>query len=335
MEEQNGAAKLTLSAQDLRPETRYGVFMIFADGGRYAGVNVGPLAVDAKGKAEMRRSIEKTQLYGHVFNEAAAIAVMPMGTTRMEAPLCGYRNEPVAWRNGFYEKTTPIKETPPPKPEPLKPELPEPPKLKPPEPELLKPEPIKPESPEPEPPAVMVIPEEVAVTTEPVPFDEEVIPTVILPAEEEMIPTESVLSEEEKEVLSDLFPHTETVKAPVTRFNAPIDFSVMRSISPFVGGSGAGMKWARFTLNDKIIVLDDKPDLFSEAFVLASYEVYAHFILGEVSDSETPEYVIGVPGRYSAAQNTQAKKLGFDEFKCYEDIETAEDEFGYWLMFVG
>jgi hypothetical protein len=313
LEEHNGVGKLTLWAQDVRPETRYNVLLIFNDGGRYAGVSAGLLAIDAKGKGEMRRDIEKVQLHGFTVQEVVAVAVIAGMSPRVESPLCGYRGEAVAWRKNFYEKTAAIK-----------------------------------------PETKLETKLEIAETI-PTP-----IPPEPVPPEPEPLTTEAILSPEEKEALLELFPIVETaptnaitnpgddtplevempsepiipIKNP-KRFTPPPDLSALRPISPFAGGSNAGIKWARFTLTDNVPAPDDKPDLFNEAFVRSSYDVYAHFIFGIASDEETTEYVIGVPGRYSATQQAQAEQLGFNEFKCYEDTPPAEDEFGYWLMFVG
>ncbi|MCL2189300.1 MAG: hypothetical protein FWC16_13430 [Defluviitaleaceae bacterium] len=118
-------------------------------------------------------------------------------------------------------------------------------------------------------------------------------------------------------------------------FADPPNLSALSAISPFVGGNNTGIQWVRFTKKDKIAAPATHPNLFKDPFVQASYKEYNHFILGEVTEDETTEYVIGVPDIYSEVQRKKAEKIGFAEFKCYEDTTPAEDEFGYWLMFVG
>jgi hypothetical protein len=91
----------------------------------------------------------------------------------------------------------------------------------------------------------------------------------------------------------------------------------------------------RFTREDDLPAPDDKPGLYNTPFIAASYGDFGHFILGRVTEDDTTEYVIGVPGIYNEEQQAQAQALGFSEFKCYEDTPPAAGEFGYWLMFVG
>lgn len=420
LEEQNGLGKISLWVQDLRPQTRYAVFLIFADGNKYAGVNAGPLVVDDKGKGETRRDIEKPQLHGFVLQEVVAVAVMATKTTRVESPLCGYRGDAVVWKHNFYEKAGIKKaET---AVTPIKTEMVKFVFIPPIETEIVKPVHIPPIETEMIKPVLIPIPDDYSelfveetdnttvlsddypellvdeVTIPVVPpdiypelnIDEEIIsiepplddcPELFI--DEAAITTESILSPDEKEALSELFPkinaapvNNQTMSIDETSFNnqtmsvdvppvniqtisidePPVNiqttsvddshpalskedfcpgFSSLRPMSPFTSGNDVGIKWVRFTPVDNVPAPDDKPGLFTEPFVTSSFDIYAHFILGQMKDEEGMEYVIGVPGRYGASQQAQAVQLGFSEFKCYEDIAPAEDEFGYWLMFVG
>jgi len=103
VEERSNNCKLTVWAQDLRPETRYGIFMLFPDAGRYAGIGMGTLTVDEKGKGEMRREFEPGELDEFKLSDIVAVAVIVRGTSGVISPLCGYRSEPVTWRHTFYE----------------------------------------------------------------------------------------------------------------------------------------------------------------------------------------------------------------------------------------
>ena len=107
VESRDGLGKLTVWAQDIRPETRYGVYLIFPEGGRYAGVLMGNLNADSKGKAEMRRDIESTMLFGFSIEDMTCVAVIAMdarGKHSVVSPLCGYRERAVSWRGNFFEK---------------------------------------------------------------------------------------------------------------------------------------------------------------------------------------------------------------------------------------
>jgi len=104
-EARGNSCKLTVWAQDLRAETFYGVFLLFEDGGRYAGVSMGNLAADEKGKGEMRREFGPEELDRFRLADVAGVAVLAKDTAAVVSPLCGYRAEAVAWRHLFYEYT--------------------------------------------------------------------------------------------------------------------------------------------------------------------------------------------------------------------------------------
>jgi len=103
VEERSHNCKLTVWAQDLRAETLYSIYMLFEDGGRYAGVPMGTLSVDEKGKAEVRREFEHEELGSFNLSDIVAVAVMVKGASGIISPLCGYKGDMVTWRHLFYE----------------------------------------------------------------------------------------------------------------------------------------------------------------------------------------------------------------------------------------
>lgn len=105
LEARGGAGKLACRVQDLKPETHYGIYLIFASGGGYAGVPVCPLSVDAKGKAEIRQDLDAENVCAHGFalSECVAVAVMATRAAEPTAPLCGYRESSVTWRRTFTD----------------------------------------------------------------------------------------------------------------------------------------------------------------------------------------------------------------------------------------
>jgi len=108
VEGRNQSNKLTVWAQDLKAETVYGAYLLFAEKGRYAGIKIGALSVDEKGKGELRREFTSEDLYGFQLTDIAAIAVLAGGTTGAVSPLCGYRDAPFSWRHGFFEFAKPL-----------------------------------------------------------------------------------------------------------------------------------------------------------------------------------------------------------------------------------
>jgi len=141
VEGRGNTGKLSLWVQDLKPQVKYEVFLIFTDNRRYVGLNAGLLDVDTKGKAEIRRDI--VELHTLVLKEIVAVAVIAAGQSGVVSPLCGYRDEQVAWRHGFQVYKAGQSE------EPVKQAEPEPPVIEPdppvPEPEqIIQPEPVAP-----------------------------------------------------------------------------------------------------------------------------------------------------------------------------------------------
>ena len=135
-------AKLSLWVQDLQPEILYKVYLIFPQGGRFGGTALCNLSADAGGKAELRHTLNESDLarYGVSLSSFGMVAVM---TSAKDVVLCGYRENresKLHWRNTF--EILQEKREPAPAPEPEPEIIPEPE----PEPEII-PEP----EPEPEP----------------------------------------------------------------------------------------------------------------------------------------------------------------------------------------
>jgi len=104
--------KLTIWAQDLKPETRYSIFLLFADDRRYAGINMGSLSIDEKGKGEVRRDFDGSIMGNFALPDIVAVAVIVKEATGVVSPLCGYKEGPVSWRHGFYEYSIKATTTP-------------------------------------------------------------------------------------------------------------------------------------------------------------------------------------------------------------------------------
>ena len=103
VESRSHGYKLTIWAQDLKTETFYNTYLLFADSGRYAGIGMGRLPVDEKGKGELRRDFDEDTLCGFALTEIVAVAVIAKDAAGVVSPLCGYKDSVVSWRHGFYE----------------------------------------------------------------------------------------------------------------------------------------------------------------------------------------------------------------------------------------
>ena len=114
VESRNNAGKLSLWAQDLKPETKYSIYIIFAEGGQFVGFPMGQLNVDGKGKAEFRRDISPGDVHNFMLKEVVSVAVIATNAMGTISPLCGYRDMQVPWRHAFRiwkkEKHEPARE---------------------------------------------------------------------------------------------------------------------------------------------------------------------------------------------------------------------------------
>jgi len=103
VEGRNNDYKLTIWAQDLKPQTLYSVFLLFSADKRYAGVPMGRLIIDEKGKGEIRKEFDDTALGEFSLPDFVAVAIITRDSHGVSSPLCGYKDSPVSWRHGFYE----------------------------------------------------------------------------------------------------------------------------------------------------------------------------------------------------------------------------------------
>jgi len=126
VESRSGASKLSVTVQDLRTEARYSVYLVFPDAGRFGGVLAGGLVVDNKGKGELRKDINAALLGKFDITKLVAVAVQVDNKTGVvTAPLVGYREKPISWKNSFYVVKEEVKKKDPaPKKEDIKKDLP-------------------------------------------------------------------------------------------------------------------------------------------------------------------------------------------------------------------
>ena len=107
LESRGNGFKLTTWAQDLKPQVLYAVYLIFADHKRFAGVFIGNLPVDDKGKGEMRKEFLQATIGDFNVADVLSVAVITKSSQGIISPLCGYRDVPITWMHGFYEYTKP------------------------------------------------------------------------------------------------------------------------------------------------------------------------------------------------------------------------------------
>jgi len=346
VEGRGNTGKLSLWIQDLKPQVKYEVYLIFAENRRYVGLSAGLLDVDTKGKAEIRRDI--ADLHTLVLKEFVAVAVIAAGQTGVVSPLCGYRNEQMAWRHGFevYEagQREEVVRQAEPEPSVIEPEIFEPePEVPVTEPEIFEPEQelpvVEPETFEPEPelpvaepeiyeseqefpvaePEIFELEPEIPVTEleffEPEPEPPAAEPETVQPIAPPPSPPRAILPT-----------NTEPPPQPTSQNTAMLIESIFNANTPFqpFQNQEDNLKWVRCNEFNQMPLPPDLPHLMTEPFIQAAWADHEHFILGV---SETQQYIIGVAGMYTQENRQQAKRLGFSQFRSAGDS-------GYWLMFV-
>jgi len=101
LEINNDSGKLSTWVQDLKVEKKYAAYIIFADGQKYVGINLGQITVNEKGKAENRIEIKKESLFQFNLADVLAVAITSEDSSGIKSPLCGYKEKSFSWIHSF------------------------------------------------------------------------------------------------------------------------------------------------------------------------------------------------------------------------------------------
>jgi len=347
VEERNNTGKLSMWVQDLKPQTKYGIYLVFAQAQHYFGLHMGPLDVDDKGKAEFRREILPEDLHSFALQEVVTVAVIAPSEPGVVSPLCGYRSAQVSWRHRFSmwkkEEPTPVPVAEEPQavevkqtfaeagPVPVTVEAPhieEAPQTAAPEPSPIE----EPQTTVPEPPSMeeppVAINDILFVAEEPEPVPAPVVEiSAHLPPPRAKKPSATLPPTTSPETPNQSQAYTSTIQLIEAIFNANTP------CEPFAKQTHE-IKWVRCNLPEHMPLPSDHPHLMSEPFMQAAWADHEHFILGITIDTQPAQYVIGIPGTYTQGNKAIAKRLGFLKFKCHNKDRPSVGSEGYWLMFV-
>jgi len=136
------------------------------------------------------------------------------------------------------------------------------------------------------------------------------------------------LTEEEQEAYKAV---TAEVNKKTTPDSLKDIFEIYESLSPFDHQSRP-VKWVRITTKELKYLPVDYHLLMSSPFVASAYRQYQHLILGYVDDNWGRQYILGIPERYDPEYKTKTLRMGFNQFKCCENVRPQVGECGYWLM---
>jgi hypothetical protein len=314
LEIRGSEGKLSCWAQDLKPETLYTAWLLFPDNNRFAGFNIGALPVDAKGKSEARYVVNAAAIGRFTLNECTAVIIMATQVSYPTGVLCGYKNGPVSWRNGFYKwgkEVTPIN----------KPQFIEEPK-----PPVLTTEEWKALMPDNE--AVLDIVTDKVTDIIETPF------TIDIDSFQENEVNDEPCADDVLQPFHLDVPETDTEMEPSAKNIKALNelFNQKVAVIPF-SKQNRDAKWVHITPDDSI-PMPENNDLMADSFVLSAYERFGHLLLGFIEESQKPQYVIGVPDIFNPDSRLNARRLGFMQFKCCEAPQSEQGEFGYWLIFI-
>ncbi len=369
LEARGNEGKFSCFAQDLRPETLYSIYALFPDGERYAGMPLGPLAVDANGKSQQRVSFAANNILNgrYMLSDCAGIVVLVSRAAEPTSPLCGYNGSPVSWRKRFYDGTikgglrtewkepdaqssTPVRTESTPMP-PITVRLTEPKQVATEAPYITPLKQTAPEAPpvtmrpvEPSPPSPVLIRKEPNVppvrvenappATEPQPM----ISHIETAAPSRM--RGAGINPPTANTSGDFPPSAANTPGnfpppPVSELMAQAEriFASYPNESPFKRQNRSA-KWVKVTSGETPPAPVNAPGLFSDPFISGARELHGHILLGMTDGAARNQYIIGVPDKYDPANRMKANALGFTQFKPCDDVRISRGQFGYWLMFV-
>lgn len=90
--------------------------------------------------------------------------------------------------------------------------------------------------------------------------------------------------------------------------------------------------WVRIDLSE-LVMLPGKVWLYlNNPFVSFSEKKYKHLILGRFYEGGKEKYILGVPGKYFSDYRLEASLQGFKQFKCCENKQPVDGDYGYWIL---
>jgi len=347
LESRSGMGKLVLWVQDLKPEVLYRVHLIFKDGSGYKGLPLCALTILSNGKAELRHTFNAMDIegYGLSLDQCQAVAIIAGEGQSASSPLCGYRENPLSWRNGFaiMERNKVVIEVSRDMVEEVG-EIREVEEVKPVEAievfetvekismdtstksdvagEIFETTSQKPETPE----NIQESVSQMSASQTPE-MSEETFESESAPKISGEIPVEIPREVPQRAP----HPGTTSENALSPAFKQEVD-AILNShthMHPFQK-QNRHVNWVRISLSENLSLPADIRSLLDTPFVVSAYSRYSHLILGKTADAGVLRYYLGIP----AAYDPEDKVPGFKQFKCSMDNEPTYGDYGYWLIFM-
>lgn len=97
-------------------------------------------------------------------------------------------------------------------------------------------------------------------------------------------------------------------------------------VNPFVDKNG--FQWRSISIEELVLLPFDSCRFMKHPFIVSGYRKYKHLLLGRDLESN---YFLGVPDKYLQEYNEDAKHMGFLEFKACDGVKSKEKGYGYWI----
>ena len=335
LESRSGAGKMIMWVQDIKPDALYRVMLIFKEGKFYTGLHLCNLHVNQDGKTGHKYSFNADDIEGfkRSLTDCLGVAVVVAGEGS-SAPLCGYKSEILPWRHGLKvldrrelsESVVQPKST---KQSGSKKQSEETDQSASKKKSTSKKQRTKKESinKQSENPSDDIINESSETSSDDIINESSETSSDDIINESSETSSDDIVNEPSEDIpfkpdpenaLSDTFKeevksilHTHTHMHPFEKQNRNVD-------------------WVRISLDENLSLPNNICDLLTEPFVEEAYRKYNHIILGKASDVGPRRYYIGIPALY----DPKDKIIGFRQFKCSEDKEPENGDYGYWLIFM-
>lgn len=359
IEIRDGKGRANTYMQGLKPlkdGSMYRVYLIAVQGDKALGVSTGWLDIDNKGRGECRWEFNPDNLDGtglaiEDFN-VGAIILKGNNIKEMIAPIVGYKDKEVIWKNGFRDfsvynekKETKIKET-----------------IN--QPKTIHIEPKKEES------NIEIIQHKVKEEPETISIEMEKEQSQIvspnLEEYKEKVKKEDIEKEntEKEDIEKDINPH-KIFNDMVNKFYAEMEelekckvlnsedkkmldlelkepeksqindvdymFNTNETLIPFEDYNKT-IKWIKVAPFELVTLNLSIWTYIKHQFINVGWKKYKHLILGKYSQDNVCKYILGVPDSYNNEYVDIAKELGFKKFAPCKNKTLQKGSLGYWLM---
>jgi len=310
LEMRGNVCKISLSIQDIKQEI-YKVYIIEREktrGTAPRGLALGSISADTKGRGDLKKEFGDTIAGRILFEDIGVVILVASKATGTATPLIGFVNNEATlkWKNfldiGLDSARMSIQ--------------------------------TRAQAATQEAPIAEAKPQETGEAQDSYPENEDIHP--------ENEKTEGESQEQAPPEQAHKGPQIKAEQAEPPQVHAPRDIQFQHfsaevynilegnaQLRPFVR-QNKEIRWVRISLREFAMLPLDYWRYMNNPFIILCSERYGHIILG--NERQQAQLYIGIPAVYENHFEPRAQKLGFIQFKCCDDKEPAEGDYGYWIL---